>query len=196
MMLHMERWHQVYDCPLKDHRQVDDSGGERGYQRVDSLHWSDSEAQYGKVVHIKTFPKGHQGKRFRLVRSPQRTDYSATIDLPQHSTQATQDVGALRWKIEQFHRETKQTTGIEGGQCRLARIQRNHIACAMLVWIRLKPVAQPATSTLYPLKQGLLDHYMPSQLRSPALRMQFASVLHDRLSAFQSRIRLCRTRQL
>ena len=36
----------------------------------------------------------------------------------------------MRWKIEQFHRELKQTTGIEKNQCRKARIQCNHIACA------------------------------------------------------------------
>ena len=81
-------------------------------------------------------------------------------------------MGGLRWKIEQFHRETKQTTGIEACQCRLARIQRNHIACAILVWVRLKQVAQETAFTIYQLKQGLLDDYMRSQLRSPAIRMQ------------------------
>ena len=35
------------------------------------------------------------------------------------------------------NRETKQLTGLESCQCRLARIVRNHIACAFLVWIRL-----------------------------------------------------------
>ena len=113
-------------------------------------------------------------KVFRLVLSPKRTDYIATNDMAQDSTQDTQEVCGLRWKIEQFHRETKQSTGIEGCQCRLARSQRNHIACAMLVWIRLKQVAQQTTSTIYQLKQGLLDDYMRSQLRSPAIQMQLA----------------------
>ncbi len=67
-------------------------------------------------------------KLFRLVLSPQRTDYIATNDLAQDSTQATQEACGLRWKIEQFHRETKQTTGIEGCQCRLAPMQRNEIS--------------------------------------------------------------------
>jgi hypothetical protein len=43
----------------------------------------------------------------------------------------------MRWKIEQFHREIKLLKGIEHNQCRKRRIQRNHIACAMLVGIRL-----------------------------------------------------------
>ena len=174
LMLHIERLGKVYYCPLKDNRQVDETGGERGYQRVDSLTWTELETQQGKWVHLKTFPKGHQVKLFRLVLSPRRTDYIATNDLAQDSTQATQEVCSLRWKIEQFHREGKQTTGIEGCQCRLARIQRNHIACAILVWVRLKQVAHETAATIYQLKQGLLDEYMRSQLRSPAIQMQLA----------------------
>lgn len=174
LMLHIERLNKVYYCPLKDNRQVDETGGERGYQRVDSLTWNEHETQHGKLLHIKDFPKGHQVKLFRLVLSTKRTDFIATNDLAQDSTQATQDVCGLRWKIEQFHRETKQTTGIEGCQCRLARIQRNHIACAMLVWVRLKQVAQETASTIYALKQALLDDYMRAQLRSPTIQMQFA----------------------
>jgi hypothetical protein len=174
LMLHIERLKKVYYCPLKDNRQVDETGGEGGYQRVDSLTWTDVEQTQGKVVHLKTFPKGHQVKLFRLVLSSKRTDYVATNDMSQDSTQDTQEVCALRWKIEQFHRETKQCTGIEGCQCRLSRIQRNHIACAILVWVRLKQIAHETLSTIYALKQGLLDEYMRSQLRSPAIQMQFA----------------------
>lgn len=174
LMLHIEHLHKVYYCPLKDNRQVDASTDQSGYQRVDSLTWSETEAQHGKVVHIKDFPAGHQVKLFRLVLSTKRTDVIATNDIAQDSTQDTQQVCALRWKIEQFHRESKQTTGIEGCQCRLARIQRNHIACAMLVWVRLKQVAQETACSIYYLKQGLLDDYMRSQLRAPAIQMQFA----------------------
>jgi len=174
LMLHIERLGKVYYCPLKANPQVDETGGQRGYQRVDSLTWTATEAQQGKTVHLKDFPQGHQVNLFRLVLSTQRTDFIATNDLAQDSTQATQEVCGLRWKIEQFHRETKQTTGIEGCQCRLARIQRNHIACAILVWVRLKHLAQETASTIYQLKQGLLGDYLRAQLRSPAIRMQFA----------------------
>jgi hypothetical protein len=174
LMLHIERLKKVYYCPLKDNRQVDETGGEGGYQRVDRLTWTDVEQTQGKVVHLKTFPKGHQVKLFRLVLSSKRTDYVATNDMSQDSTHDTQQVCALRWKIEQFHRETKQCPGIEGCQCRLSRIQRNHIACAILVWVRLKQIAHETVSTIYALKQGLLDEYMRSQLRSPAIQMQFA----------------------
>jgi hypothetical protein len=80
----------------------------------------------------------------------------------------------LRWKIEQFHRETKQLTGLERCQCRKARIVRNHIACAILVWVRLKQVAWETRQTIYMVKKGLLSDYMRQQLRSPTVSMVLA----------------------
>jgi len=41
LMLFIESLQKIYYCPLKDNRQVDDSGGERPYCRADSLAWSD-----------------------------------------------------------------------------------------------------------------------------------------------------------
>jgi len=174
VMLYIEKLHKVYYCPLKDNRQVDDSSGTQPYCRADTLQWSDQEQQCGKTIKIKDFPKEHKVKLFRVVLSTQRTDYVATNDMAQDDIQTVHEICGLRWKIEQFHRETKQVTGIEGCQCRLARIQRNHIGCAILVWVRLKQVAQDTASTIYQLKQGLLDDYIRSQLRSPAIKMQFA----------------------
>ena len=174
LMLHIEDLKKVYYCPLKANRLVDDSDQQQPYQRIDTLTWTPNEQAQGKTLHIKDFPKGHRLKLFRLALSTERTDYIATNDLAQDSTHDTQEVCALRWKIEQFHRETKQTTGIEACQCRLARIQRNHIGCAILVWVRLKQVAQETASSIYQLKQGLLDDYIRTQLRSPAIKMQFA----------------------
>ncbi|NEP85199.1 MAG: transposase, partial [Okeania sp. SIO3B3] len=61
-----------------------------------------------------------------------------TNDLKQFSTDDVEFELQTRWKIEEFHREIKQLTGLEECQCRRARIQKNHIACAMLVWNYLK----------------------------------------------------------
>jgi hypothetical protein len=174
ILLYIEALHKVYYCPLKDNRQVDDSGGAQPYQRVDCLAWSDAERQHGKIIKVKGFPKDHKVKLFRVVLSPQRTDYIVTNDFAQNSTQAVQEVCALRWKIEQFHRETKQLTGLEGCQCRLARIIRNHIGCAILVWVRLNQVAQETHQTIYQVKHGLLDDYLRQQLKSPAIQMALA----------------------
>jgi hypothetical protein len=42
IMLQIEKLGKIYYCPLKDNRQVDDSGGKKPYQRVDSLNWTES----------------------------------------------------------------------------------------------------------------------------------------------------------
>jgi hypothetical protein len=141
----------------------------------DELSWSEHEQQHGKPIHIKDFPKGHRVKLFRLVLSTERTEHVATNDLAQDDTQATQEVCGWRWKVEQFHRESKQLTGLERCQCRKARIQRNHIGCAILVWIRLKQVAEETTRTIYQVKHQLLDDYMRQQLRSPAVKMMLVA---------------------
>jgi hypothetical protein len=173
-MLDIEQLGKVYYCPLKDNRQVDDSGGAAPYRRVDSLAWSETERTHGKLVKIKGFPKDHKVKLFRVVLAPQRTDYVVTNDFAQDDVQATQEACGLRWKIEQFHRETKQLTGLEGCQCRTARIVRNHIGCAILVWVRLKQVAWQTQQTIYKVKHGLLSDYLRQQLRSPTVTMVLA----------------------
>ena len=168
IMKAIEKVNKVYYCPLKSNRQVSCSPDDP-YSRVDSLTWSENEAESGKMVHLNKFPKGHQHKLFRLVLSSQRTDYVVTNDHSQDSTNDTHKECAIRWKIEQFHREAKQVTGLESCQCRSQRAQRNHIACAMLVWLRLNKVAQDAKSTIYQIKQRLLDDYMKTQLRNPSI---------------------------
>jgi hypothetical protein len=63
---------------------------------------------------------------------------------------------------------------LEGCQCRKARIVRNHIGCAILVWVRLKQVAAETNQTIYKVKHGLLSDYMRQQLKSPAVTMVLA----------------------
>ena len=61
-------------------------------------------------------------KLFRVAISTNRTDYVATNDLSQSSTNFVQEVCKIRWRTEDFHREIKQITGIESCQCRKARL--------------------------------------------------------------------------
>ena len=174
LMLYIESLRKIYYCPLKENRQVDDSQGAKPYRRVDALAWSETELACGKRIKIKGFPKEHKVQCFRVVVSTNRTDYVVTNDLAQDSTEATQEACGLRWKIEQLHREGKQLTGLEGCQCRKARIQRNHVGCALLVWVRFKELAAQTGRTAYQLKHGLLDEYLIQQLKNPSLRMALA----------------------
>jgi len=174
LMLFIESLHKIYYCPLKDNRQVDDSQGEQPYCRVDALEWSEAELACGKRIKIKGFPKEHKAQCFRVAVTTHRTDYVVTNDLAQDSTQAAQEACGFRWKIEQLHGEGKQLTGLERCQCRKARIQRNHIGCALLVWVRFKELAARTGRTMYQLKHGLLDEYLIQQLKNPSLRMALA----------------------
>ncbi len=173
-MMLIERLGKLYYCPVKSNRLVDDSDGKQPYQRVDSLVWNATEQAQGKIIHIKDFPKGHRVKLFRLELSTEHTEYIVTNDMAQNDPQVTQKVCDLRWNVERFHRETKQVTGIEKCQCRTQRAQRNHIGCAILVWLRLKHVAVETARTMYQVKRNLLDEYMRQQLCAPAIKMVLA----------------------
>jgi hypothetical protein len=132
------------------------------------------ELKQGKVIKIKAFPQAKKVKLLRVTISTNRTEYIATNNLTQDSTDAVQQVCDILWKIEEFHRELKQLTGVESCQCRKARIQRNHINCAMLVWSRLKQLAYSTGQTVYQIKHGLLSNYLIQQLKRPAQMMTLA----------------------
>ena len=170
---HLFKWltdkHKIFYCPLKSNRLVDDSGGERPYEPIGCLAWSDQDVAQGKTVKVKTMPKDSKLKRFRVLVSTHRTDYLVTNELAQDDTAAAETESGVRWTIEQFHREAKQLTGLEACQCRLARSQRNHIGLALRAWTRLKSLAYSSHQTVYQLKQGLLDAYMRQELARPTL---------------------------
>ena len=174
VMLHIEQLEKIYYCPLKANRRVDDSGGQHPYQRIDQLTWTEQERQTGKRIKIRGFPKDHKGRLFRVVSAAGRTEQVVTNDPAQHQTTVIQQGCHERWKIEQFHREAKQLTGLEKCQCRLARIVRNHIGCAFLVWIRLAQVAYQTSQSIYQVKYGLLTQYLKQQLKTPTVQMKLA----------------------
>ncbi len=171
LMLLIDNLSKHYYCPLKKNRLVDDTGGVDKYKQIEELDWSKQERQQGKAIKIKSFPKDKKVKLFRVIVSTDKTEFIATNDTTQESTDDVQKVCAIRWKIEEFHRELKQVTGVEACQCRKARIQRNYIGCAMLVWLKLKDLAFQTGQTVYHLKHGLLSDYLIDQLRNPDLAM-------------------------
>ena len=174
IILLIEKLEKIYYCPLKKNRLVDDSQGAKPYQNIEKLEWSNWELKSGKIVKLNKFPAAHKVKLFRVPISTNRTDYVITNDMTQSPTDAVQCEWSMRWKIEEFHREIKQLTGIESCQCRKARIQRNHINCAMFVWLKLKQIAYSTGKTVYQIKQELLSHYLTKELKSPSISMSFA----------------------
>nr|WP_265286323.1 hypothetical protein [Verminephrobacter eiseniae] len=162
----------MFDDITRENRLVDDSGGTFPYRHVSTLEWDAVSLAHGKTIKIESLPKQHKVKLFRVEVPTHRTDWVVTNDLTQNRSSATQDACGLRWKIGQFHREARQLTGIERCQCRKARIQRNHIACAVLVWIRLAQVARQTARSLYQVKHGMLNDFLRLQLENPSARME------------------------
>jgi hypothetical protein len=173
LMLHLDHAGKVFYCPLKCNRKVDDSGGQNKYQAVSDLDWSGDEILHGKLIKIHGFPGDKKVKLFRVVAQNGRTEWVVTNDLTENSTDDTQNMCAVRWKIEQYHREVKQTLGIEKCQCRLARAQKNHIGCAILVWNHLTHLARKMKTNIYALKRNLLSNYMKEELKNPSIRMAY-----------------------
>jgi len=169
LMTRLIKAEKLFYCPIKRNRQVDQSGGKEPYQSVETLEWTAQEEQFGKTVKLRGFAGATHLKLFRVAVSTNRTEYIVTNDLTQSETNAVQKESGHRWKIEQFHREVKQTTGLERCQCRLNRAQRNHIAAAILVWLSVKELADKAEKTVYQLKQGLLSDYLIQQMRNPTI---------------------------
>ena len=174
LMLFIADLGKLFYCPVKSNRLSRGAESTEYYQHIATLPLSDEELKMGKQVRLKDMPNKFFMKLFRVPVSTNRTDHVVTNDVAQHCADDTRKVCAIRWLIEQFHRELKQLTGIEQCQCRKQRIQRNHIACAVLVWVRLKHIAYQSQQTVYQIKRGLLRDYLIQQLKNPEVCMAFA----------------------
>ncbi|MEI6380950.1 MAG: transposase [Cyanobacteriota bacterium ELA615] len=164
---------KIYYCPLKVNRLVDDTKGVEKYKRIDELIWNELELEQGKIIKIKKFPKDKKVKLFQVIISTDKTEYIATNDFSENHAEGIKDICSVRWKIEEFHRELKQITGVESCQCRKAIIQKNHIACAILVWNHLKRLSGITAKTVYQLKNQWLSVHLIEQLKYPSIRMKF-----------------------
>jgi hypothetical protein len=113
LMQYIDKLGKYYYCPLKKNRLVDDTAGVEKYKSIEALTWSKAELKQGKIIKIKAFTQDKKVKLFRVIVSTDKTEYIATNNLTQDSTDAVQEVCGVRWKIEEFHRELKQLTGVE-----------------------------------------------------------------------------------
>jgi hypothetical protein len=113
---------------LKSNRQVSLQAGVQ--QAVSAL---DIPAS-GLTVHLRGYGLV---KLFRTVDPHGNAEHWATNRLTM--TDAQRQVLAQRaWLIETYHRALKQFTGVERGQFRLERSQRNHIGLALRAYVRLE----------------------------------------------------------
>jgi len=171
LMFHIADLGKIYYCPVKNNRLVDDSGnphgGKAAYEPVSQLAWDQTTLEQCKLVKVKGFPGSTKVKLFRVQVSTNRTDYVATNDMTQGSADGVRKASAIRWKIEEFHRELKQTTGIEKCQARKQRSQRDHINLCVQAWMVMKTAVRKNGISIYEQKNQPLRDYVAERWRHP-----------------------------
>lgn len=115
----------------------------------------------GIRVHLRGYGFIHV---FRFVGTNGRTDYIGTnIESP-----TREHIKALvrkRWEIEVFHRELKQTCGLEHCQSRTGRAQRNHIVLSVLSWIKAADVRRKEELSLYRQQWNVIKLAIAQQMK-------------------------------
>ena len=85
---------------------------------------------------------------FKFVAKNGRIDY-ITTNLENPTREQVERIVKARWSIEVYHRELKQTCGIERCQARTGRAQRNHICLAVFAWLEMNKRRINEKITLY-----------------------------------------------
>lgn len=177
-------WGKLFVCAIKSNRLFSpdevDERGKHVQKHVCDLDWDRADKKdYDPITTTNPRITGYHGrlkglpvkrllKLFRIVVGSDKTEYIVTNDVAIKTTDDARKESAIRWKIEEFHRELKQLTGIERCQARKNRSQRNHIVMCMLAWLQLKAAAWATNRTIYQVKQDPLKAFVAEQWRHPA----------------------------
>jgi len=149
---------------LKSNRMVSLSP-ETGYVHLDQLEWQAAELDHGQLVKLKELP--FKVRLFKVVAPEGDIEWVSTNRPGPISTDFVQNENAVRWQIEQMHRELKQLTGTEKCECRNQRSQRNHLACCYQAWLAIKVIATKLSKTMYQVINDLFSDYLRTELRQP-----------------------------
>lgn len=117
----------------------------------------------GIIVRLKEYG---MVKLFKLVATDGKVEYVVTNNLSFFHSDI-RDAYARRWKIEEFHRGLKQTTGVEMCQSRTARSQRTHIFCSILSFLAFEKKRLEEAITWYEAKRTIISDSIFSYLKSP-----------------------------
>jgi len=137
-----------------------------GYIHLQDLLWDANRLEHGLSSKLKELP--FRVQLFKVVATHGDIDRVLT-NQPAHNstTHAIQHQNAVRWQIEQLHRELKQLTGSEKCECRKARSQRNPVGCCYHAWLALRLRAHQLGRSLYAVQHALFDDYLRTELRHP-----------------------------
>lgn len=102
---------------------------------------------------------------FKFEAKNGRIDYVAT-NMQGPTRPIVEGIIQARWSVEVYHRELKQTCGIERCQARTARSQRNHICLAILAWFdQHKKRIVDKTQTLYQQKWQTIKNAISQEIK-------------------------------
>ena len=143
---------------------------------LEALEWNAAALRDGILVKLKELP--FAVRLFKIVAPNGDVEWLITNDShtgqnddsPRLSAHDVKEKNAVRWHIEQLHRELKQLVGSAKCQCRKARSQRNHLACCDLAWVALKQRARQIQATCYQAKHLLWSDYLKAQLKNPTIQ--------------------------
>lgn len=124
----------------------------------------------GLVVHLKAYGMIKVFKTFSQAKG--EVEYLATNKLDM-TIMDIKAVAAQRWKIEEYHRGLKQTTGIEKCQARTQRSQRNHIFCSILSFVALEIQRVHNNISWYQAKQSIIQNAMRHYMLNPSISLDF-----------------------
>ncbi|RZV21624.1 transposase, partial [Legionella longbeachae] len=99
---------------------------------------------------------------FKFVAKNGRIDY-VTTNMENPTREQVQHLTDARWSVEVYHREVKQTCGIERCQACTGRAQRNHIFLAIAAWFEQHKLRTSQKITLYQqnwsvIKNAIQEH--------------------------------------
>lgn len=125
----------------------------------------------GTIVHLKGYGLV---KVFRIVTPHGDTEdeRKATVEYWATSDLAMNELTRLRlsenaFAIESYHRGLKQYCGIEKGQMRLARAQRNHIGLSVRAFLRLEVYCFPRGLSWFEAKLAIMRIAVTAYLVNP-----------------------------
>ncbi len=173
----IHRMNRFFVTTLKSNRRVTLSK-ESGYVHLQDIAWSAQQLAQGILVKLKDHP--YLVRLFKIVATNGDIEWVITnkgVDDGSHggrprpiTADDVQKENAVRWQIEQMHRELKQLVGSDRCQCRKARSQRNHIACCYQAWLALALTAKSKAITTYAAHADLWRAYLKRELRHPQIK--------------------------
>jgi len=127
-------------------------------------------SEEGLVVHLRACGFIKVFKIFSQAKG--EIEYMATNNL-EYTREDIKRVAAQRWKIEEYHRGLKQTTGIEKCQARTQRSQRNHIFCSIVSFVALELHRRKKQISWYQAKKQIIQDAMRQYMLKPSISLSF-----------------------